>query len=273
MLQTPPDGLIHLGRRPNHSREHAAKITIDDVSFWYGRKQALKEVSLTVYANEVTALLGPSGCGKTTLLRCLNRSNEIIDGTRMQGRVELEGVDIYAPHVEPLTVRRRFGWIAQRPNPFPRSIRTNILYGPRIQGQLDRGQNAEELVERTLRAVGLWAEVKQRLHEPATDLSVGQQQRLCIARAIATRPDVLLMDEPCSALDPVATAVIEQLIDELRDNLTIVMITHNLQQAARVAQRTAFFHLGEILEVGDTSEIFLNPKNLRCRDFVTGRYG
>jgi phosphate transport system ATP-binding protein len=273
MMHTASNNLIDLGPLPNHSAEHRIKITIDDVSFWYGAKQALKHVSLDIYNNEVTALLGPSGCGKTTLLRCVNRSNEIIDGTRMEGCIRLDGADIYAADLEPSNVRRRFGWIAQKPNPFPWSIRANILYGPTIQGQLDHGEDADALVESTLRAVGLWDEIKDRLREPGIDLSIGQQQRLCIARAIATHPDVLLMDEPCSALDPVATALIEHLIDELRARYTIVMITHNLQQAARIAQRVAFFHLGEVLEVGDTSEIFLRPKSRRCQDFVTGRYG
>ena len=273
MLHIAPNNLIHLGPIPNHTGDHEAKITVEDVSFWYGSKQALKHVSLDIYANEVTAFLGPSGCGKTTLLRCLNRTNEIIDGTRIEGRIRLDDADIYDADIEPPLLRRRFGWIAQRPNPFPWSIRANILYGPRIQGQLDRGEDDDALVERSLRAVGLWNEVKDRLNDPGTDLSIGQQQRLCIARAIATRPEVILMDEPCSALDPIATALIENLIDELRARYTIVIITHNLQQAARIAQRTAFFHLGELLEVGDTEEVFLCPKCTRCQDFITGRYG
>lgn len=267
------DTSIHLGPLPNHSVRNDAKVIIDDVSFWYGTKQALKHVSLDVYAHEVTALLGPSGCGKTTLLRCLNRSNDMIENIRMQGRIYLDGVDINDPGLEAPILRRRYGWVAQRPNPFPRSIRSNILYGPRIQGQLDDGEDAEALLQRTLQAVGLWNEVKDRLYESGMALSIGQQQRLCIARAIATNPDVLLMDEPCSALDPVATALIENLIDELRARYTIIMITHNLQQAARIAQRTAFFHLGELLEAGDTEDVFLRPQNQRCHDFVTGRYG
>ena len=273
MLHIAPDNLIHLGPVPNHTADHKAKITIEDVSFWYGPKQALKHVSLDIHANEVTAFLGPSGCGKTTLLRCLNRTNEIIDGACMEGRIFLDGLDINAPDLDPPLLRRRFGWIAQRPNPFPWSISTNILYGARIQGLVSGRQDREAVVERSLRAVGLWHEVKDRLNDLGTDLSIGQQQRLCIARAIATRPEVILMDEPCSALDPVATVLIENLIDELRADYTIVIITHNLQQAARIAQWTAFFHLGELLEVGDTREVFLNPRNTRCQDFVTGRYG
>jgi phosphate transport system ATP-binding protein len=273
MLHTSLEKQRHLGPRPNHTTDHPVKLAIRNVNFWYGGKQALKNVTVDIFSKEVMAFLGPSGCGKTTLLRCLNRTNEIIEGARLEGCICCDGVDIYAPELEVALVRRRFGWIAQRPNPFPRSIRSNILYGPTIQGQLDHQEDAEALLEHTLRAVGLWDEVKDRLGDSGLDLSIGQQQRLCIARAIATQPEVLLMDEPCSALDPVATALIEDLIDRLRATYTIVIITHNLQQAARIAQRTAFFHLGELLEVGDTEEIFLNPKNLRCHDFVTGRYG
>jgi phosphate transport system ATP-binding protein len=272
-MNVAPENQVHLGPLPNHSAEHRAKITVEDVSFWYGTKQALKHVSLEIFANEVTAFIGPSGCGKTTLLRCLNRTNEIIDGTRMEGRIRLDGIDIYDAALELPAVRRRFGWIAQRPNPFPWSVRKNILYGPSIQGLTDHGEDADALVENALRTVGLWSEVKDRLDDPGFDLSIGQQQRLCIARAIATKPEVLLMDEPCSALDPVATALIENMIDELRASYTIVIITHNLQQAARISQRTAFFHLGEILEAGDTEGIFLYPKCKQCQDFVSGRYG
>jgi phosphate transport system ATP-binding protein len=273
MLHTALDNQIHLGPLPNHSLDHGTKITVKEVNFWYGAKQALKHVSLDIYANEVTAFLGPSGCGKSTLLRCLNRTNEIIDGIRMQGRILLDGVDIYAPDLDPTMLRRRFGWIAQRPNPFPWSIRANIVYGPRIQGLVAGREESESLVERTLRAVGLWDEVKDRLNGAGTDLSIGQQQRLCIARALATQPEVILMDEPCSALDPVATALIENLIEELKLNYTIVIITHNIQQAARIAQRIAFFHLGELVEDGDTRDIFLNAKSARCLNFITGRYG
>jgi phosphate transport system ATP-binding protein len=273
MLQNLAPAVLHLGPLPNHNRDHKAKITVDDVSFWYGPKQALKHVSLDIYTNEVTAFLGPSGCGKTTLLRCLNRTNEIIPGARMDGRIRLDGVDIYADDLDPPMLRRRFGWIAQRPNPFPWSIRTNIVYGPKIHGLVSTRGDADALLERSLRAVGLWQEVKDRLSDSAADLSIGQQQRLCIARAIAAHPEVILMDEPCSALDPVATALIEDLIDQLRASYTIVIITHNVQQAARIAQRIAFFHLGELLEAGDTRDVFLNPKCQRCHDFVTGRYG
>ena len=273
MLHFAQDDHIQLGPLPHHSAEHKAKIFVDDVSFWYGQKQALKRVSLEIYANEVTVFLGPSGCGKTTLLRCFNRMNEIVNGSRMEGRILVDSLDIYAHELDASMVRRRFGWIAQRPNPFPWSIRANIVYSARLLGLVADGDDTEALVERSLRSVGMWYEVKDRLKDSAIDLSIGQQQRLCIARAIATHPEVLLMDEPCSALDPVATALIEKMIGELRTKYTIVIITHNLQQAARVSQRAAFFHLGDLLEAGDTSEIFLRPKNARCQAYVTGRYG
>lgn len=273
MLHEPPHKKLELGPRPNHDPRHRPKIEVKDVDFWYGEKHALKNISLDIFANEVTALLGPSGCGKTTLLRCLNRTNEIIPGTRLEGRILLDGADIYDPELDPPLVRQRFGWIAQRPDPFPWSIRFNILYASRLQGLVKDHAAEEELLESTLRAVALWDEVKDRLDDSGDGLSIGQQQRLCIARAIASRPEVLLMDEPCSALDPVATAVIESLIDRLRPNFTIVIITHNIQQAARISQRIAYFHLGDLVEVGDTEKIILNPGTSRCRDFITGRFG
>ncbi|MEM7398242.1 MAG: phosphate ABC transporter ATP-binding protein PstB [Pseudomonadota bacterium] len=248
-------------------------MRVENVDFWYGEKHALKDISIDLYENEVTALIGPSGCGKTTLLRCLNRSNEIIENTRMEGRVLLDEEDIYLPDLDPPFLRQRFGWIAQKPNPFPWSIRTNILYGAEIKGLVTNRRQRNELVERCLHAVGMWDEVKDRLRSPGTDLSGGQQQRLCIARAIANEPEVLLMDEPCSALDPGSTALIENLVDELRKEYTIVIVTHNMQQAARISQRAAFFHLGNLVEVGDTKDIFVRPKTVRCSDFVSGRYG
>lgn len=273
MLEVAAEPRIKLGPIPAHIGAHPAKIVVDDVSFWYGEKQALKHVSLKIFKNEVMAFIGPSGCGKSTLLRALNRTNELIPHTRMEGCIRMDGADIYAAEVDPPLLRRRFGWIAQKPNPFPWSIHANIAYGARIVGAAERRAEADELVERALKAVGLWNEVKDRLDEPGTDLSGGQQQRLCIARAIATNPEVLLMDEPCSALDPVATALIEELIDKLRDRFTIAIVTHNLQQAARIAQTTAFFHLGELLEVGDTQQVFIRPRSEQCLNFVTGRYG
>jgi phosphate transport system ATP-binding protein len=273
MLHEPLHSQLRLGPRPNHDPAHKVKIGVEDVDFWYGEKHALKDISLDIFANEVIAFLGPSGCGKTTLLRCLNRTNEIVPETRMEGHILLDGLDIYDAELDPPLVRQRFGWIAQRPNPFPWSIRFNVLYGPRLQGLVKGPAAEQELLETNLRAVALWDEVKDRLGESGSALSIGQQQRLCIARAIASGPEVLLMDEPCSALDPVATAVIEELIDRLRPNFTIVIITHNVQQAARLSQRAAYFHLGEVIEVGDTEAVFLNPKTRLCRDFVTGRFG
>jgi phosphate transport system ATP-binding protein len=273
MLRLAPDSHLQFSTWPSHVLGQRPKITVDDLSFWYGPRQALKHVSLDIYPKEVTAFLGPSGCGKTTLLRCFNRMNEIIEGVRMEGHILVDGEDIYSTDLDPPLVRSGFGWIAQRPNPFPWSIRSNVVYGPTIQGIVRGRKDGDELAERVLREVGLWDEVKDRLKDAGTDLSIGQQQRLCIARAIATDPEVLLMDEPCSALDPVATAMVEDLIERLRASYTIVIVTHNLQQAARIAQRVAFFHLGELLEVGDTKQIFLTPKAALCRDFVTGRYG
>ena len=273
MLDTATSRLPHLGPIPNHNLAHRAKISVEHVNFWYGPKQALRDVSLKIFENEVTAFIGPSGCGKTTLLRCLNRTNEIIEHTRIEGHILLDGEDVYAPDVDPPLLRQRFGWIAQKPNPFPWSVRKNVTYGAEIQGLVSNRAERDELVEKSLRAVGLWDEVKDRLRESGLDLSGGQQQRLCIARAIATEPEVLLMDEPCSALDPVATALFENLVDELRERYTIVIVTHNMQQAARISQRAAFFHLGMLVEAGDTEEIFLRPKTQRCQDFVTGRYG
>ncbi len=273
MLDKSESQALHLGPTPNHDRAHPATISVQDVSFWYGPKKALKDVSLEIFKKEVTAFIGPSGCGKTTLLRCLNRTNEIIPNTRIEGRILLEGQDIYAPEVDPPVLRRRFGWIAQKPNPFPRSISRNITYGAELQGLATNRADRTALVEKSLQAVGMWDEVKDRLRQPGTDLSGGQQQRLCIARAIAMQPDVVLMDEPCSALDPVSTALVEELIDELRQNYTIVIVTHNMQQAARVAQRVAFFRLGELIEAGDSKDIFVRPQTDRCHDFITGRYG
>ena len=260
-----PDGHHHADRR--------VKMQCRDVSFWYGENQALDRVNLDLYDREVTAFIGPSGCGKSTMLRCLNRTNEILPGTRLEGTITLDGQDIYDPALDPTEVRRRFGWVAQKPNPFPSSIFDNIAYGPRIRGMARDGDELRDIVRRCLERVGMWEEVKDRLSEPGTDLSGGQQQRLCIARAIAYEPDVILMDEPCSALDPHATDLIEQLIGELKTDFTIVIITHNLRQAARVAQRTGFFHLGELVEIGDTETLFNAPDDRRCRDYIGGRYG
>jgi phosphate transport system ATP-binding protein len=249
------------------------KLKASDVNLWYGEKQALFDVNLEMFDKSVTALIGPSGCGKSTFLRCLNRMNDVIDICRVQGDIRLDGEDVYAPKVDPVQLRARVGMVFQKPNPFPKSIFENVAYGPRIHGTCNSKSDFEEVVENSLTRAGLWEEVKDRLDQPGTGLSGGQQQRLCIARAISVNPEVLLMDEPCSALDPIATATIETLMDELRKNLCIVIVTHSMQQAARVSQRTAFFHLGKLIEVNQTSQIFTNPIDQRTQDYVTGRFG
>lgn len=249
------------------------KLKASDVNLWYGDKQALFDVHLEVFSKSVTALIGPSGCGKSTFLRCLNRMNDVIDICRVQGTIHLDGADIYAPNVDPVQLRARVGMVFQKPNPFPKSIFENVAYAPRLHGLCATKAELEEVVETSLIKAGLWAEVKDRLDAPGTGLSGGQQQRLCIARAISVNPEVLLMDEPCSALDPIATATIETLIDELKENLCIAIVTHSMQQAARVSQRTAFFHLGKLVEVDETSTIFTNPADQRTQDYVTGRFG
>lgn len=249
------------------------KITSEQVNVFYGEKQALFDVSLNIRENSVTSLIGPSGCGKSTYLRCLNRMNDVIDICRVTGTISIDDQNVYDPELDVVELRARVGMVFQKPNPFPKSIYDNIAYGPRIHGLTTSKSELDELVESSLKKAGLWNEVKDRLSESGTGLSGGQQQRLCIARAIATKPEVILMDEPCSALDPIATATIEELIDELRSNYTIVIVTHSMQQAARVSQRTAFFHLGKIIEEGDTTQIFTNPKNEKTQDYITGRFG
>ena len=249
------------------------KMTARKLNLFYGEKQALFDVDLDIHANSVTALIGPSGCGKSTFLRCLNRMNDTIPNVRIQGEVKLETADIYDRMVDVVQLRARVGMVFQKPNPFPKSIYDNVAYGPRIHGLADSREELDQIVERSLKRAGLYEEVKSRLQESGTGLSGGQQQRLCIARAIAVDPEVILMDEPCSALDPIATARIEELIDELRENYTIVIVTHSMQQAARVSQRTAFFHLGNLVEEGETKEIFTNPTDRRTQDYITGRFG
>jgi len=249
------------------------KMTARDVHVFYGAKHALKGVDLDLAERKVTALIGPSGCGKSTFLRSLNRMNDTIENCRVAGRIELDGQDIYAKDIDVVLLRARIGMVFQKPNPFPKSIYDNISYGPRIHGLARNKDEMDQIVETSLRRAGLWNEVKDRLRDPGTGLSGGQQQRLCIARAIAVSPEVILMDEPCSALDPIATAHIEELIDELRENFTIVIVTHNMQQAARVSQTTAFFHLGQMVEAGDTEEIFTQPRDARTQGYITGRYG
>ncbi|HZV21318.1 MAG TPA: phosphate ABC transporter ATP-binding protein PstB [Hyphomicrobiales bacterium] len=243
------------------------------VSAFYGEKQALFDVNIDILDRNVTAFIGPSGCGKTTFLRCFNRMNEIIPGARVEGKITIDGEDIYDPAVDPVQIRARVGMVFQKPNPFPKSVFENVAYGPRIHGLADSKADLEAIVETSLQRAGLFDEVKDRLYDKGTSLSGGQQQRLCIARAIAISPEIILMDEPCSALDPIATANIEELIDNLREHYCIVIVTHNMQQAARISQRTAFFHLGHLVEEDSTEQIFTNPKDKRTQDYITGRFG
>ena len=249
------------------------KMKAHGVNVFYGEKQAINDVSIDVGTDLVTAFIGPSGCGKSTLLRALNRMNDTIAGARVEGTIELDGEDIYRSKMDVVQLRARVGMVFQKPNPFPKTIYENIAYGPRIHGLAETRADLDAIVEKSLRRAGLWEEVKDRLQDSGTALSGGQQQRLCIARAIAVDPEVILMDEPCSALDPIATARIEELIDELRGRYAIVIVTHSMQQAARVSQRTAFFHLGKMVEYGHTSDIFTNPREERTKDYITGRYG
>ena len=249
------------------------KISTKNVDVFYGDNHAIKDVSVDILANTVTAFIGPSGCGKSTFLRCLNRMNDTIDSCKITGELLMDGEDIYAKSVDPVQLRAKVGMVFQKPNPFPKSIFDNVAYGPRIHGLVGNKTDLEEVVETSLKRAAIWKEVKDRLHAPGTSLSGGQQQRLCIARAIATAPEVLLMDEPASALDPIATAQIEELIDELRHNYSVVIVTHSMQQAARVSQRTAFFHMGDMVEYGETSAIFTNPVDQRTQDYITGRFG
>jgi phosphate transport system ATP-binding protein len=250
-----------------------ALININSVDFFYGETQALHGINLAIAAKKVTAFIGPSGCGKSTLLRCLNRMNDLIDGTRIgAGNIWIRGVDIYQPDVDVIELRKRVGMVFQKSNPFPKSIYENITYGLRLQGQSDKAR-LDEIVEKSLRGAALWDEVKDRLHTSGLGLSGGQQQRLCIARAIAVEPEVILMDEPCSALDPVATAKVEELIQSLREKFTIVIVTHNMQQAARCSDQTAFFYMGRLIEFADTRTIFTNPGNPQTEAYVSGRFG
>ena len=262
-----------LGESRSSKATDRIKMRARGVKVHYGETEALHGIDVDIFENEVVAFIGPSGCGKSTFLRCLNRMNDTIPGCRVEGEVTLEGQDIYAPNLDVVLLRAQVGIVFQKPNPFPKSIYENIAYGPRLHGLARRKAELDDIVESSLRKAGLWEEVKDRLDQPGTGLSGGQQQRLCIARTIAISPEVILMDEPCSALDPIATAKIEQLIDELSDSYTIVMVTHNMQQAARVADRTAFFHMGDLVEVDKTDRIFTNPSNQRTHDYITGRFG
>ena len=249
------------------------KIKSNNLNVFYGDKQALFDVNLDLNEKEVTALIGPSGCGKSTFIRCINRMNDVIDICKVTGNIEIDGVEINDENLDVVSLRERVGMVFQKPNPFPKSIYDNISYGPKIHGKWETKSELDEIVERSLKKAALWEEVKDRLDEPGTGLSGGQQQRLCIARAISVNPEVILMDEPCSALDPIATAKIEELIDELKKTYTIVIVTHSMAQAVRVSQKTGFFHLGKLIEVGKTEKIFKNPDNKMTQDYITGRFG
>ena len=262
-----------IASEPSTADVSRLRMRATDVDVHYGENQAINHVSLDILEGEVTALIGPSGCGKSTFLRCFNRMNDTIPNCRVSGKITLDGGDIHAEELDVVQLRARVGMVFQKPNPFPKSIYDNIAYGPRIHGIANTRADFDEIVERSLVRAGLWDEIKDRINEQATALSGGQQQRLCIARAIAVDPEVILMDEPCSALDPIATGRIEELIFELRSQYAIAIVTHNMQQAARVSQRTAFFHLGTVVEYGATDEIFTNPREQRTSDYITGRYG
>jgi phosphate transport system ATP-binding protein len=249
------------------------KVKSQQLRLWYGEKQALNGIDLDIYENKITAFIGPSGCGKSTYLRCLNRMNDLISSAKIEGKVEIDGHDIYDPSVDVVAVRKRIGMVFQQPNPFPKSIYENVSYAPLMHDIVKKGSECDELVEKALKGAGLWEEVKDKLKEPGTALSGGQQQRLCIARAIAVQPDVILMDEPTSALDPISTQIIENLMVELKEKFTIIVVTHNMQQAARVADYTAFFHLGDLIEYGETEQIFVNPKEDKTEQYITGKFG
>mgnify|MGYP001619332511 CR=1 FL=1 len=256
----------------NDSNTQAVKLTLNQVNFFYGDRQALFNIDIEIFKNQVTSFIGPSGCGKSTLLRCLNRLNDLIEGARVEGTMLLDGVDINGPDVDITDLRTRVGMVFQKSNPFPKSIYENVAYGPRLHGIRNRGQ-LDQIVEEGIKGAGLWDEVKDRLQASALGLSGGQQQRLCIARALAVKPDVLLMDEPCSALDPVATAKIEELLFSLKQDLTVIIVTHNMQQAARVSDWTAFMYIGELVEFGLTKKIFTTPSKKQTEDYITGRFG
>ena len=270
---------IDVGHQLDHEqtigevRSHAARLRCTDVDVFYGQAQAIHKVSMDIGKHEVVAMIGPSGCGKSTFLRTLNRMNDTIPGCRVSGDIRLDGEDIYAPGIDVVPLRAQIGMVFQKPNPFPKSVYENVAYGPRIHGLADNAAHLDHIVETSLRRAGLWKEIKDRLDAPGTGLSGGQQQRLCIARTIAVGPEVILMDEPASALDPIATAIIEELIDELRENYSIAIVTHSMQQAARVSQRTAYFHLGRLVEMSDTDPIFTDPQHRLTQDYITGRFG
>ena len=265
------EDLSHMDRAM--STQQDIKISAKNVQVYYGDNHAIKDVNVEIDDKTVTAFIGPSGCGKSTFLRCINRMNDTIDIARVEGDILIDGEDIYDAKVDPVQLRAKVGMVFQKPNPFPKSIYDNVAYGPKIHGLARNKADLDEIVEKSLRKAALWNEAKDRLHAPGTGLSGGQQQRLCIARAIATAPEVLLMDEPCSALDPIATAQVEELIDELRQSFSVVIVTHSMQQAARVSQKTAFFHLGNLVEYDDTDKIFTNPQDPRTESYISGRIG
>jgi len=255
------------------SKKDNIKITTNGLCVFYDEKQALFDVNISINEKETTAFIGPSGCGKSTLLRCFNRMNDTIENCVVKGNINIDNANVNNPEIDVVQLRTKIGMVFQKPNPFPKSIFDNVAYGPKIHGMAKNKLELEEIVEKSLKQAGLWSEVKDRLSQPGTSLSGGQQQRLCIARAIAVRPEIILMDEPCSALDPIATANIEELMDELKKEFTIIIVTHNMQQAARVSKNTAFFHLGKLIELGPTDQIFTNPKLEKTQDYITGRYG
>ena len=272
-IVAPPAPRVEAERRDGQGQQAEEKMSVEDLDFYYGRSRALKDITLSIPGNRVTAFIGPSGCGKSTLIRTLNRMNDVIPGTRVQGHIRLDGKDIYASGTDVVSLRRRVGMVFQKPNPFPRSIFDNVAYGIRINNMARSKSDLADRVEASLRAAALWDEVKDRLKESAYGLSGGQQQRVCIARALAVEPEVLLMDEPTSALDPIATQKIEGLIVELKKKYTIVIVTHNMQQAARISDLTAFFWLGEMIEFNTTEKIFTKPDNQMTEDYITGRFG
>jgi len=253
--------------------KNKTKIDVKDLNLWYGEKHALHNLNIDIYENQITALIGPSGCGKSTFLRCLNRMNDLVSSARVEGKVVIDEKNIYDKDVDEVSVRKRVGMVFQQPNHFPKSIYENVAYAPLKHGLVKKGKECDELVEKSLKSAGIWEEVKDILREPGTGLSGGQQQRLCIARTIAVQPDIILMDEPTSALDPISTEKIEALMLELKKDYTIVTVTHNMQQAARVADMTAFFHLGDLIEYDETEKIFINPKEKKTEDYITGRFG
>lgn len=257
----------------NDTDERRVKVSSQKLKLWYGEKQALNGIDLDIYENNITAFIGPSGCGKSTYLRCLNRMNDLIDSVTIEGKITLDGHNIYEKGVDEVAVRKKVGMVFQQPNPFPKSIYDNISYAPLMHDMVKKGKDCDELVERSLKDSGLWEEVKDKLQEPGTALSGGQQQRLCIARTIAVQPDVILMDEPTSALDPLSTQTIENLMVTLKEKYTIIVVTHNMQQAARVADMTAFFHLGNLIEYSPTEELFVNPKEEKTEQYITGKFG